>query len=202
MAAPVPLRSDFDADALRVLAKGSRDPDQTRRLLALSAIYGGGSRSEAAALGGVGLQTVRDWVVAFNADGPDGLIDGKAPGARPRLNAGQRAALRALVEAGPTPAAHGVVRWRLVDLAQILFEDHGVSVSEQTLSRALRSRGYAPLTRAQPGRERLAVHARELAQQPDLRLLRDHPRSLLRRLEQAHRPALAHHLHRTVRLGS
>jgi transposase len=84
------LRSDFDAQALRALAKGSRDPAQTRRLLALSAISAGGSRSDAAEIGGVGLQTVRDWVVAFNADGPDGLIDGKAPGARPRLNADQR----------------------------------------------------------------------------------------------------------------
>src|SRR3954462_3042654 len=103
MAAPVPLRSDFDAEALRALAKGSRDPGQTRRLLGLSAIYAGGSRSEAAAFGGVGLQTVRDWVLAFNADGPDGLIGGKAPGARPRLNADLRAALKALVEQGPMP---------------------------------------------------------------------------------------------------
>lgn len=146
MAAAVPLRSDYDAEALRALARSSRDPDQTRRLLALSAIYAGGSRSEAAALGGVGLQTVRDWVVAFNADGPVGLIAGKAPGARPRLNVEQRAALRALVEEGPTPAAHGLVRWRLADLAQILFEDHGVSVSEQTLSRVLRAMGYRKLS--------------------------------------------------------
>ena len=87
MAAPVRLRSDFDAEGLRILAKGARDPAQTRRLLALSAIYAGGSRTEAAAFGGVGLQTVRDWVVAFNAQGPDGLIGGKPPGARPRLNA-------------------------------------------------------------------------------------------------------------------
>ena len=146
MAAPVPLRSDFDAEALRALAKGSRDPGQTRRLLGLSAIYAVGSRSAAAAIGRVGLQTVRDWVVAFNAGGPDGLIERKAPGARPRLNAEQREALQALVEQGPTPAAHGVVRWRLVDLAQILFEDHGVSVSEQTLSRVLRGMDYRKLS--------------------------------------------------------
>src|SRR4051812_34286025 len=135
MAAPVPLRSDFDAEALRALAKGSRDPDQTRRLLALSAIYAGGSRTDAAVLGGVGLQTVRDWVLACNAQGPNGLINGKAPGACSRLKAEQREALRALIEQGPTPAAHGAGRWRLIDLAQILFEDHRVSVSEQTLSR-------------------------------------------------------------------
>jgi len=146
MAAPVQLRSDFDAESLRALAKDSRDPAQTRRLLALSVISAGDSRSEAAEIGGVGLQTVRDWVVAFNADGPDGLIDGKAPGARPRLNADQRDALKALVEQGPTPAAHGVVRWRLCDLAQILAEDHGVLVSEQTLSRTLRAMGYRKLS--------------------------------------------------------
>lgn len=157
MAAPVPVRADFDAAGLRALAKLSRDPAQTRRLLALSAIYAGGSRSEAAALGGVGLQTVRDWVVAFNAYGPAGLIDGKAPGARPRLNADQRAALRALVEQGPMPAAHGVVRWRLIDLAQILFEDHDVLVSEQTLGRVLRAMGY----------RKLSARPRHHAQDPD-----------------------------------
>jgi hypothetical protein len=102
MAAPVPLGSDFDAQALRGLAKGSRDPAQTRRLLALSVIAAGGLRSEAAEIGGVGLQTVHDWVVALNADGPAGLIDGKAPGARPRLNADQRDALKVLVEQGPS----------------------------------------------------------------------------------------------------
>lgn len=146
MAAAVPLRSDFDAEVLRALAKVSRDPAQTRRLLALSAIYAGGSRMEAAAIGGVGLQTLRDWVLSFNEKGPDGLIDGKAPGATPRLNADHREALRALVEQGPLPAAHGVVRWRLIDLTQILFEDHGVSVSEQTLSRVLRTMGYRKLS--------------------------------------------------------
>lgn len=111
--------------------------------LALSVIAAGGMRSEAAENGGVELQTVRDWVVTFNTDGPGGLNDGKAPGARPRLNVDQREVLRTLVEQGPTPAAHGVVRWRLYDLAQILCEDHGVSVSEQTLSRVLRAMGYA-----------------------------------------------------------
>lgn len=146
MAAPVPLRSDFNAEALRGLAKGSRDPAQTRRLLALSVISAGGTRSKAAEIGGVGLQTVRDWVVAFNADGPDGLIDGKAPGARPRLNADQRETLKAMIEQGPTPAAHGVVRRRLRDLAHVLAEDHGVSISEQTLSRTLRAMGYRKLS--------------------------------------------------------
>jgi len=142
---------------LRDLAKGSCDPAQTRRLLALSAIAAGGLRSEAAEIGGVGLQTVRDWVVAFNADGPAGLIDSKAPGARPRLNADQRDALKVLVEQGPTPAADGVVRWRFCDLAQILAEDHGVQVSEQTLGWVLPAMGY----------RKLSARPRHHAQDPD-----------------------------------
>src|SRR5919206_1054693 len=92
MAAPISLRSDFDAATLRALAKRSRDPDQIRRLLALAAIYDGHARSEAARLAGVGLQIVRDWVMRFNDQGPDGLVNRKAPGRAPILDATKRAA--------------------------------------------------------------------------------------------------------------
>ena len=78
MAAPIPLRPDFNAPLLRKLARGSRDPHQIRRLLALAEIYDGGIRSDAARIGGVGLQIVRDWVLWFNAEGPDGLVNGRA----------------------------------------------------------------------------------------------------------------------------
>src|SRR5665213_4628414 len=71
MAAPMPLRGDYDAKTLRRLAKWSDDADQTRRLLALAAAHDGGSRSTAAAIGGVGLQTVRDWVLHFKSDALD-----------------------------------------------------------------------------------------------------------------------------------
>ena len=71
---------------------------------------------------------IRDWVLAFNADGPDGLIDGKAPGNAPKLNDAQRRALVAIVESGPIPAIHGVVRWRLRDLAWWVFEEFGISL--------------------------------------------------------------------------
>ena len=89
---------------------------------------------------------VRDWVLAFNAAGPEGLIDGKAPGQVPLLNAEQRAALRRIVEAGPNPAVDGVVRWRLIDLAQWVYAEFGISISKQTLSRILRGLGYRKLS--------------------------------------------------------
>ena len=93
MSAPIALREDYDAPVLRAFAKASKDANQTRRLLSLGLIYDGGRRSEAADLGGVTLQIVRDWVLRFNAQGPEGLIDRKAPGGRPKLNGEQRRAL-------------------------------------------------------------------------------------------------------------
>src|ERR1700747_738425 len=59
----------------------------------------------------------------------------------------------------------------------------------------------AEVPRAQPGRERLAVHARQLALQPHLQILRRSRRPLLCGMEQARRPALAHHVHRTAPMG-
>src|SRR3712207_9470163 len=109
----IALRADFGAAALRRLARRSRDAAQARRLLALAAVYDGGTRSEAARIGGVTLQIVRDWVVRFNSLGPDGLLNRKAPGPKPKLNENQRRALATLVDSGPIPAVHGVVRWRL-----------------------------------------------------------------------------------------
>jgi transposase len=146
MAAAIGLRSDYGADDLRGLARASRDARQTRRLLALAVIYDGGSRTEAARVGGVSLQIVRDWVLRFNAEGPSGLVDRKAPGKAALLQAEHRAALAVTIEAGPRPYLDGVVRWRLVDLAQWLWERFGLSVSRQTLGRELRAMGYAKLS--------------------------------------------------------
>ena len=102
---------------LRALALSEQAGSVTRRLLALVTIYDGGARVDAARLGGVGLQTLRDWVLRFNAKGPDGLVDGKSSG-RPSLRDDERRrALVAMVEAGPNPAIHEVVRWRSIDLA-------------------------------------------------------------------------------------
>jgi transposase len=146
MARAIALRSDFSAAELRRLARRSRDAAQARRLLALAAIYDGGARSEAARIGNVTLQIVRDWVLRFNAEGPAGLIDRKAAGPTPRLTDVHRQALAAQIDRGPIPAIHGVVRWRLSDLGQWLWEEFRVAVSPQTLSRELRAMGYRKLS--------------------------------------------------------
>jgi transposase len=115
-------------------------------LLALALIYDGGRRSEAAKVGSVTAQIVRDWVVRFNVSGPDGLVDGKAPGKPSLLGDAQRKALLEIVESGPIPAIHGVVRWRLIDLVQWLHEEFAVSLDETTVGRELKKLGYVKLT--------------------------------------------------------
>jgi transposase len=85
-------------------------------------------------------------VAAFNAHGPSGLFDGKAPGHRPLLSPEQREALKRIVAAGPNPATDGVVRWRLIDLAQWVYGEFRISISKQTLSRMLRAMGYRKLS--------------------------------------------------------
>jgi transposase len=107
-------------------------PCQTGRLLALAAIYDKASRTEAAAIGGVTLQIVRDWVLKLNAGGPEALVDYKGPGPQPILNDTHRAALAQAIEYGPMPAIHGVVRWRVIDLVQWLSNEFQVTVSKQT----------------------------------------------------------------------
>ncbi len=146
MCAAVRLREDYSAEDLRALGRRSVDAKQTRRLLSLAEIYDGGTRGDAAGIGGVGLQVVRDWVLRFNGHGPDGLLDRKKPGKVPLLDQEHRRAMVDIVESGPTPAIHGVVRWRLVDLTQWMWEAFAISVSRQTLGRELHALGYAKLS--------------------------------------------------------
>ena len=85
MSVPIPLRGF--SGAVGGWGRKTKDGPQARRLLALAAIYDGATRTEAAKIGGVGLQIIRDWVLRFNARGSNGLLDGKSP--RPALCAFQ-----------------------------------------------------------------------------------------------------------------
>src|SRR3954463_10993747 len=104
------------------------------------------TRTEAARIGGGTVQIVRDWVVKFNAHGPEGLVNRKPPGQPSKLTDAHRAALVARVDAGPIPAIHGVVRWRLIDLIAWIWEEFRITISKQTLSRELRALNYRKLS--------------------------------------------------------
>lgn len=146
MSAAIPLRNDCDAYELRLLAGRVKDANQARRLLAIAAVYEGMDREQAARIGGMDRQTLRDWVHRFNAHGPDGLINVKPPGRRPRLSPEQKEELRELVEAGPDPQTDGVARWRCVDLKRVLGERFGVDLSEVRLGHILKELGFSHIS--------------------------------------------------------
>src|ERR1700681_4414098 len=98
MPSAVTLRTDFSATKLRGLAKTSKDANQSRRLLSLAAVLDGMNRADAARIGGMDRQTLRDWVHRFNKAGPDGLIDNWTEGPKPRLSEEQLAQFAQIVE--------------------------------------------------------------------------------------------------------
>lgn len=146
MATAIALRGDLTAGDLRTLARQSRDARQCRRLLALAAVAEGRSRADAAEIGGMDRQTLRDWVLRFNAEGPEGLLDRKTDGPPPKLTIEQKAELTAIVEAGPDWQETGLVRWRRVDLKAVIEDRFGVVYHERSVSRLLHELGFSHLS--------------------------------------------------------
>src|SRR5450830_1724119 len=138
-------RLDMTASALRAAASREKDGAAARRILALALVLDGADRKTAAETCGMDRQTLRDWVHRYNAEGLTGLHDLTPPGPKPKLTAEQQAVLAGLVETGPDPARHGVVRWRRVDLRDELQRRFGVALHERSVGKVLAKLGYCRL---------------------------------------------------------
>lgn len=146
MTAAIPIRYDYSASDLRQLAARSKDANASRRLLALAAVLDGMSRSDAARIGGMDRQTLRDWVHRFNAEGPEGLENRALPGRECWLSPEQLRELAEIVEAGPDPEKDGVVRWRRVDLKRVIEERFGVVYAPRSISRLLDALNFSRIS--------------------------------------------------------
>src|SRR5690242_16708431 len=146
MLAAVGLRPDWDAKRVRAASREAKDADQARRLLAIAAAYEGRERTTAAKLGAMDPQRLRDWVRRFNEAGQQGPIDRKPAGAARRLSAEQEAELAALIEAGPDVERDGVVRWRCVDLRQLILTRRNIAYHERTIGKLLRRLGFSHIS--------------------------------------------------------
>ena len=143
MTAAVRLREDYSGDDLRRLACKARHGGQARRLMALAALADGKNRAEAAAVGLMDRQTLRDWVIRFNAEGPEGLIDKPAPGRPPKLTPAQKQEMRQWIEEGPGPHDPRLVRWRRADLAEVVRDRFAITCHATTIGRMLRELGFS-----------------------------------------------------------
>ena len=146
MPSALSLRTDYSSADLRRLAKKTRDNNQSRRLLSLAAVLDGMSRTDAARIGGMDRQTLRDWSHRFNEFGPDGLLDRHAGGVEARLSPAQKTELAALVETGPDRVKDGVVRWRRVDLQRVIKERFGVDYHERYVGVLLHEMGFSHMS--------------------------------------------------------
>ena len=131
---------------LRRLAASTKDANQSRRLLSIAAVLDGMSRSEAAKIGGMDRQTLRDWVHRFNTHGPAGLKDNRRRGNPRRLSVAQQTELAQIVETGPDRTVDGVVRWRRVDLQHVIEERFGVVYHERTIGKLLKALGFSHIS--------------------------------------------------------
>jgi putative transposase len=136
-------RKELGAVELRREAGRCRDARAARRMLALALVLEGSSREDAARAAGMDRQTLRDWVHRYNAEGLDGLRDRRRPGPRPRLTPEQEAELEAVVERGPDPDRDGVVRWRRVDLQELIEARFAVRLHERSVGKVLRRLGFS-----------------------------------------------------------
>src|SRR4051794_925574 len=168
MATAVTVRADFSTDELRRLAAASKHANQSRRLLSLAAVLDGMSRADAARIGGMDRQTLRDWVHRFNERGPEGLKDSWSKGHPPRLSAEQLAQLAEVVETGPERAVHGVVRWRRVDLHQgsRVPDQSALSTRRRSSRRSARARPSAGGAISPPGWASCPVDLSQAPQSP------------------------------------
>ena len=130
MGQAIVVRTDYSSGEVRRLAQRAKNAGQARRLLAIALVLDGCSREAAARVGGMDRQTLRDWVIRFNEQGPEGLINIPSPGAPSKLNAEHKAFLARIVDEGPTP----------------LYEEFGLSVSDDTIYRTLNKLGFSHLS--------------------------------------------------------
>lgn len=139
-------RDDFTAAELREAATHSKDANAARRMLALALVLEGYNRGEAGKLCGMDRQTLRDWVLRYNAEGVAGLCNRIAAGPKPRLTPEQEALVAEMVRKGPELAVDGVVRWRRVDLARVIKTEFHVTLAERSVGAMLRRLGFRRLS--------------------------------------------------------
>lgn len=136
------IRGDRTPAVLRKLAKAEASARVARRLLAIANALSGMSRKDAAEAVGMDRQTLRDWVIRYNAHGPDGLYDCWGDGRPPRLEPDEQAELIRIVLEGPDPES-GLSAFTREDLVRICEARFGKTFHPASLGRLLKRLGLS-----------------------------------------------------------
>jgi transposase len=137
------VRLDITAAVLRKKARSEKDGRVVSRLFGIANILDGMDRDQAARLAGMTRQTLRDWVRRYNTDGIEGLRDLPKGHTQRALKPEQEKELEALVLKGPQGT---LVRWRRVDLRDVIKERYGVAYHERSVGKILKRLGFSHLS--------------------------------------------------------
>lgn len=140
--AALTIRGDRTPVMLRKLAKAEGNTRVARRLLAIANALSGMSRKEAAEAAGMDRQTLRDWVIRYNAHGLDGLYDCWGEGRPPRFEAHEQAELVRTVLEGPDPES-GLSAFTREDLVRLCEARFGKTFHPASLGRLLKRLGLS-----------------------------------------------------------
>lgn len=143
MAASLSIRRDRTATVLRKLAKSEDDARVARRILAIANALDGMNREAAARSAGMDRQTLRDWVLRYNAYGLDGLADRPRDGRPPKLEADEKAELLRIVLDGCDPETSGLSAFTRDDLVRLCEERFGKRLHATSMGRILRDLGLS-----------------------------------------------------------
>ena len=132
------IRKDRTPAVLRKLVTDESDVRVARRLLAIANALSGMSRAIAARSAGMDRQTLRDWIIRYNAHGVAGLTDNWKGGRPPMLTLEEQAELLAIVMAGPDPETDGFCAFTRDDLVGVVKKKFGKSMHPASMGRVLR----------------------------------------------------------------
>jgi transposase len=141
--AALEIRKDRTPVVLRKLAKETDDARVSRRILAIANALDGMSREDAARAAGMDRQTLRDWVLRYNAHGVDGLADRWNGGRPSTFTADEQVEIVRIVLAGPEIETSGLSAYTLEDLADICEERFGKRMHPWSLGRLLKKLGLS-----------------------------------------------------------
>jgi len=142
----IKIRRDISPVVLRKKALQENNGRVTARLLAIANAMDGMSREDAARQAGMTRQTLRDWVIRYNAKSIDGVRDAPKGHAKRALTPEQEKKLEALVMQGPN-GAHGLlVRWRRIDLRKVILQEFGVDYHVRSVGKILHRLGFVHIS--------------------------------------------------------
>jgi transposase len=139
----IPIIRHVEPEELRCLGREQTSGRKASRMFAIANALDGLSREDAATHAGMERQSLRDWVLRFNAEGVAGLEDRPKKGRPRRMHAGIEKAFCERVDKGPDTDADKLVRWRRVDLQAWLKSEHTISYHERSIGKILKRLGYS-----------------------------------------------------------